>query len=136
MDTLSDAVHINAVVANATGERGVIVLNADDPGCQGIADKMDGEVIYFSMQLENEVIACHLRKGCRALVLRPRSDGETLTVVDGSETDLVSARQLSTAGEDRAAVNIASALAAAAACVGLGINLDFIGRGLRSFAQG
>jgi cyanophycin synthetase len=135
-DILPDLRRVNEVVAKATGERGVIVLNADDPGCQGIADNVCGEVIYFSMQLEHEVIAHHLRKGRRALVLRPRSDGETLTVVDESETDMMPAHELSTAGEDPVVINIASALAAAAACVGLGINLDFIRRGLRSFSQG
>jgi cyanophycin synthetase len=135
VDSSVDFVRLNAVVADATDDQGVIVLNADDAGCQRIAKRVRGEVIYFSMQLESEVVSRHLREGGRAVLLRQRSEGETLTVLNGAETDLVFAHELSTASEDRVIVNIAGALASVAACIGLGIDLDDIRQGLHKFAQ-
>lgn len=135
IETLLQLARINAVVANSTGEGGVVVLNADDDWCVRIAEKTHGEVIYFSQQPDNDVIRRHLRAGGRALILRPRSDGEALSLLDGTETGLVLAREISASHDERAAGNISNALAAAAACVGLGINSECIGRGLRSFVE-
>ena len=81
-----------------------------------------GEVIYFSQQPDNDVIRRHLRAGGRALILRPRSDGEALSARWDADRLGILARGISASHDERAAGNISNALAAAAACVGLGIN--------------
>jgi cyanophycin synthetase len=136
IDPLHDPLRLNGVVAKSTREHGVTVLNADDPGCVRIAGETHGEVIYFSLQPDNEVIGRHLRTGGRALMLRPRSDGEALLAIDGAETSLLRVEEIHASSDDRGHVNTASALAAAAACLGLGTNTDCICHGLRTFTQG
>jgi cyanophycin synthetase len=130
-----DLVRLNAVVANSTGEHGVTVLNADDHECVRIAGETHGEVIYFSRQPVNEVIGRHLRLGGRALILRTQSDRQILTLIDSSETQVLLARGTSHGSNHRDEVTMSSALAAASASVGLGIDLECIGLGLRAFFE-
>jgi cyanophycin synthetase len=135
VDTLHDPVRLNAVVANSTGEHGVTVLNADDHQCVRIAGDTRGKVIYFTRQPDNEVIGRHLRSGGRALMVRTQSGRQALTLVDGSETQLLLARKTSPGSNQRGGLGTSSTLAAAAASVGLGIDLDCIGHGLREFVE-
>jgi len=134
-DGLHDLVRLNAVVANSTGEHGVTVLNADDPQCVRIAGETHGKVIYFSRQPDNEVIARHLRSGGRALMLGRQSGRQALTLIDSSQTQLPLARSTSHGSNHRGGLGTCSALAAAAASVGLGIDLDCIDHGLRAFFE-
>jgi cyanophycin synthetase len=135
VNTLQQLARLNAVVANSTSERGVVVLNADDDWCVRIAGEAHGEVIYFSLHPENEVITRHLRTGGRALIVRPGPDGAAVFLIDGVETSIVLAHKISASHNERSVPNISNALAAAAACVGLGINSECICRGLRSFVE-
>jgi cyanophycin synthetase len=125
---------LSAVVARSISERGVTALNADDNWCVRIAGETHGEVIYFSLRPDNGVIGRHLRGGGRALVLRSRPDGDALSLIDGAETNLLLAREIPGASAACACSSIANALAATAACVGLGIDIGSICRGLRTFA--
>jgi cyanophycin synthetase len=135
INTLQQLARLNAVVANSTSERGVVVLNADDDWCVRIAGEAHGEVIYFSLHPDNEAITRHLRTGGRALMVRPGSDGEAVCLIDGAETSIVLAYEISASHNECSVPNISNALAAAAACVGLGINSECICRGLRSFVE-
>jgi cyanophycin synthetase len=135
IDTLQQLARVNAVVANSASESGVVVLNADDPWCTRIAEETHGEVIYFSQRPGTEVIKRHLRAGGRALILRSISDGEALSLIDSAETRIVPVDEISTLKDEHAAGNISNVLAAAAACVGLGINSECIRQGLRSFVE-
>jgi cyanophycin synthetase len=135
INTLQQFARLNAVVAKSTSERGVIVLNADDDWCVRIAGEAHGEVIYFSLHPDNEAITRHLRTGGRALIVRPGPDGEAVFLIDGVETSIVLAHEISASHNERSVPNISNALAAAAACVGLGINSECIYQGLRSFIE-
>jgi cyanophycin synthetase len=135
INALQQLARLNAVVANSTSERGVVVLNADDDWCVRIAGEAHGEVIYFSLHPDNEAITRHLRAGGRALIARPGPDGEVVFLIEGADTSIVLAPEISASRNERAAGNISNALAAAAACVGLGINSEFICQGLRSFVE-
>ncbi len=48
---------------------GVGVLNADDPMCIQMAELCDGEVIFFSEDLNSELIKTHLQNGGRAVII-------------------------------------------------------------------
>ena len=48
---------------------GVGVLNADDPMCVQMAELCDGQVIFFSEDLNSEVIKTHLQNGGRAVLV-------------------------------------------------------------------
>jgi cyanophycin synthetase len=137
IDTLQDLARLNAVVATSASGRGTAVLNAEDVWCVQIAGETHGKVIYFSRQPDNQVLECHLQGRGRALVLGPRPGGEALCLVDGTETStVVLAQEIPATSEGRDRFNISNALAAAAGCLGLGINLEYICQGLRTFAQG
>jgi cyanophycin synthetase len=135
INTVQQLTRLNAVVANSTSERGGVVLNADDDWCVRIAEGAHGEVIYFSLHPDNEAITRHLRAGGRALIVRPGPDGEAVFLIDGVETSIVLAHEISASHNERSVPNISNALAAAAACVGLGINSECIYQGLRSFVE-
>jgi len=135
INTLQQLARLNAVVANSTSERGVVVLNADDDWCVRIAGEAHGEVIFFSLHPDNEAITRHLRTGGRALIVRPGPDGQAVFLIDGAETSIVLAHEISASHNERSVPNISNALAAAAACVGLGINFECIYQGLRSSVE-
>jgi cyanophycin synthetase len=135
IQTVEQLARVNAVVANSTGEHGAVVLNADDDWCVRIAEGAHGEVIYFSLHPDNKVISQHLLAGGRALIIRPGPDGEVLSLIDNAETSIVLVDEISTSKDEHAGGNVSNALAAAAACVGLGIDSECIRQGLRSFVE-
>jgi cyanophycin synthetase len=127
---------LSAVVANSTSEGGVTVLNADDPWCVRIGRDTNGEVIYFSLRSDSEVVRQHLQAGGRALTASPTSDCEIFSRVNGAKTTIALPQETAVAGQERTVHNIVHALAATAACVALGINHEYICQGLRSFVEG
>ncbi|HEY4780335.1 MAG TPA: Mur ligase family protein, partial [Chthoniobacterales bacterium] len=136
IQTLEHITRLSAVVANSTTERGVTVLNADDSWCVQIAGQTTGQVIYFSLNSESEVIKRHLQRGGQAVVLHPESDGEALRLIGSAKISIALSQGVPGEREGSVAGNTADALAAAAACVGLNINCEHISQGLRSFAEG
>jgi cyanophycin synthetase len=135
IETLQHLARVNAVVVNSTGESGIVVLNADDDWCVRIADAAHGEVIYFSLRPDNEVVSQHLLAGGRALIVRPGPGGEALSLVDRTENRIVFVDDISDSQDEHASSNISNALAAAAACVGLSVNSESIRQGLRTFVE-
>jgi cyanophycin synthetase len=136
IQTLEHITRLSTVVANSTTERGVTVLNADDSWCVQIAGQTTGQIIYFSLSSDSEVIKRHLQKGGQAVVLHPESDGEALHLIGSAKISIALSQGVPGEREGSVAGNTADALAAAAACVGLNINCECISQGLRSFAEG
>ncbi|MDQ3547330.1 MAG: cyanophycin synthetase, partial [Chloroflexota bacterium] len=54
IDSLRELARVKAVVPAATFRDGFVVLNADDPWCVEMTSRSRGEVIFFSMDEENE----------------------------------------------------------------------------------
>jgi cyanophycin synthetase len=129
IDNLEDLMRLNAVVARSTGQRGITVLNADDEWCVRIASETPGHVINFSLHTGHPVIECRQRAGARALVSSNELPEKTFCLPGGEGTRLLLAQEIAAVGEDCAP----SALAAAAACLGLNIGLECIRWGLRTF---
>ena len=77
----------------------------------------------------------HINQGGRAVVLEEGMNGQMITLYDGDQhvpvlwTHLIPATL-----EGRAAFNVANALAATAIAYGLGISIENIRQGLRTFA--
>jgi cyanophycin synthetase len=135
IETLQQLARVNAVVANSTDEHGAVVLNADDDWCVRIAEGAHGEVIYFSLYPDNEVISQHLLSGGRALIVRPGPGGKTVSLVDRAEYRIVFVDEISASKDEPAGSNISNALAASAACIGLGVDSECIRQGLRSLVE-
>ena len=95
-----------------------------------------GEIIFFSMDEDNPVLREHLRQRGRAVVLRPTRHGEMITIIEHRrETSLILASEIPATFGGRLRVNIANAMAAAAAALGDDVQLEYIRQALRSFSS-
>jgi cyanophycin synthetase len=93
-----------------------------------------GEIIFFSMDEENPVIRDHLREQGRAVVLADGAGGGMLTLLEHKrQTSLLRAEEIPAALGGRVSVNIANALAAAAAAIGMDVPLECVRDALRAF---
>jgi cyanophycin synthetase len=110
------------------------VLNADNEYVVDMARTARGEIIFFSMDEDNPVLREHLRQRGKAVVLRPTRHGEMITIIEHRrETSLILASEIPATFGGRLRVNIANAMAAAAAALGDDIQLEYIRQALRGF---
>jgi cyanophycin synthetase len=63
INTLKDMANVKAVVAKSVKRTGYAVLNADNQYTVGIANQVDCNVAYFSLDENNPVIVEHCKKG-------------------------------------------------------------------------
>jgi len=134
IDTLRQLAAVKQVVVEAVPRDGYGVLNADDPLVAAMRRHCSGDLVYFSMRQANELVEDHCRGGGRAFVLEDGRLGEGIVLRQGRHHTLVvpvSAVPASFGG--RARMNLANALAAAAAAHAAGAHLHDIRAGLRSF---
>jgi cyanophycin synthetase len=134
VDTLADLARVKAVVPQSVFRDGVSVLNADNEWTADMARLARGEIIYFSMQEDNAVLREHLRARGRAVVLRQTRNGEMITIIEHRrETSLLLVNEIPATLQGRLRVNIANAMAAAAAALGENVQLEYIRQALRTF---
>jgi cyanophycin synthetase len=132
--TVKQLAAVKRVVVEAVRRDGFAVLNADDPLVSRMARACSGEVLYFSLDPVNPLIERHCRRGGRAIVLEPRSDGEVMVVRHGARRlELTRADLLPATYRGLARMNIQNALAAAGAAYASGVPLNDIRQGLRTF---
>jgi cyanophycin synthetase len=135
VNTLQDLARVKAVVPQSVFRDGKSVLNADDEHVANMARTARGEIIFFSMQEDSPVLREHLRQRGRAVVLRETRHGEMLTIVEHRrETSLLLASEIPATFGGRLRVNIANALAAAAAAYADDVQLEHIRQALRTFS--
>ncbi|HEX2218139.1 MAG TPA: Mur ligase family protein [Gemmatimonadales bacterium] len=132
VQTLDALAETKLLVARTVGPGGRVVLNADDPTLVRAAVGIPAPVVWFSLDPGNPVAARHLAAGGRVALL----ETEALTLVSQGEREVLGpvAEMPITAG-GTARHNVANALAAAAAAVGLGVPLDAVRAALRRFGQ-
>jgi cyanophycin synthetase len=109
---------------------GVAVLNADDPLVAKMAEYCDGEVMYFTRHADSELIATHLQRGGRAVMLH---DGSIMLVAGADRTALIKLEHVPLLENNRDTVQIDSVLAAVAAAWSLNIMPGLIRAGLATF---
>ncbi|MET8142163.1 cyanophycin synthetase [Sphaerisporangium sp. NPDC005288] len=138
VEDLDELVEVKALVAEEVREGGTVVLNADDPMVAALADRPRVRrhapvVRYFSLVNGNPVIERHRQAGGLAYELR---NGELVEFDANRERALLSVVELPGAFGGLAPHMIANALAAVAACRGLGVSAKDIRRALRTFTPG
>jgi len=135
VDDLDELVGVKALVAEEIRRGGTVVLNADDPVVAAFADRprvrRHAPVIrYFSLSGGSPVIEQHRQAGGIAYELA----GGQLVEFDGArERALLSVAELPGAFGGLAPHVIANALAAVAACRGLGVSAKDVRRALGTF---
>ncbi len=138
IDTLQQLADVKAVVVEAVPRNGFAVLNADDPLVRAMRRKCSGRVVWFSMAEPGsdirESVDDHCRRGGRAVVLDHSDLGDMMVLKEGRRSMQIAWTHLlpSTFG-GRATMNVANAMAAAAAAFAAGASLHDIRQGLRSF---
>jgi cyanophycin synthetase len=134
IDTLKQLAAVKQVVIEAVPRDGHGVLNADDPLVAGMRRHCSGELVYFSMGDGNDLVDSHTRRGGRAIVLEDGRLGEGIVLRQGRRSTLIAPTQAvpATFG-GRARMNVANAMAAAAAALAAGAHVHDIRAGLRSF---
>jgi cyanophycin synthetase len=110
------------------------VLNADDERVARMAEHSPATPIWVTMDRTNERVRAHIRNRGRAMVLEEGMNGRMIVLYDGEEhIPLLWARQIPATFEGHALHNVQNAMFAAAIALAMGISLDNIRQGLRTF---
>jgi cyanophycin synthetase len=135
IETVEDLAFVKRLVVEVVRDGGTSVLNADDPLTAAMASHAEGRIMYFSRSATNELVRKHVQSGGRAAVLEQGVNGDMLTIYDGDRHVPVTWTHLIPATfEGKAKFNVENALAAAAIAYSLGVTLEHIRQGLRTFA--
>ncbi len=115
--------------------RDTAVLNADDPLCLAMADYTEAKVIcYVTLNPEHQLVRAHIRAGGRALALEAGVNGQMITIYDkGGHIPLLWTHLIPATLEGRAMHNVQNAMFAAAMAFSMGVKLEDIRHGLRTF---
>jgi cyanophycin synthetase len=133
IDTLEQLAELKRVVIEVATD--CAVLNADDP----LVLKMSGHteaknICYVTMNPQHALVREHIRAGGRACALEGGVNGQMITLYDrGSHIPLVWTHLIPATLEGRAIHNVQNSMFAAAMAFSLGIKLDAIRQGLRTF---
>jgi cyanophycin synthetase len=134
IETVEELAFVKRLVVEVVRDHGTSVLNADDPLTLAMAPHAEGKVMYFSRSATNEAVRKHVQAGGRAAVIEQGVNGEMLTIYDGDRHIPVTWTHLIPATlEGKAKFNVENALAAAAVAYALGLSLEHIRQGLRTF---
>jgi cyanophycin synthetase len=130
IDTLEEMAKVKGVIAEVVRPGGTVVLNADDERVAPMAERSRGRAAYFSLRADHPLIASHRRRGGLAAVY----DQGDLWLYQGEWTlRILRAAEVPLTLGGRVPFMIANALAASLAAFALGVTLDQIRQGLRSF---
>ncbi len=133
IDTLEQLAPVKRIVVEVATD--CAVLNADDPLVLRMSGYVDAKTIcYVSTNPSHPLVREHIRAGGRACALEAGINGQMITLYDkGSHIPLLWTHLVPATLEGRAMHNVQNAMFAAAMAFSLGIKLDAIRQGLRTF---
>src|SRR6201988_4832660 len=133
IDTLEQLAEVKRIVVEVATD--CAVLNADDP----LVMKMSGyteakHICYVTLNPQHTLVREHIRAGARACALEAGVNGQMITLYDrGGHIPLAWTHLIPATLEGRATHNVQNAMFAAAIAFSLGMKLDAIRQGLRTF---
>ncbi len=129
---LHELLNCKWIVSRAVEADGKLVLNADDGLLTKKAESYGGEIVWFSLDTGNDIVAAHTAAGGAAFVL----DGDELVCIDGDRRERIcEAADIPIALGGAALHNVANSLAAAALSWSMGISLEHLRTGLKTMSQ-
>ena len=132
IDTVDQLAEVKAIVTRATKPAGWVVLNGDDPRVWAMRAGAQGRPWAFSLDPDSPALREALNLGGRAATVL---DGDLVVLSpDGDPDHLVPVVDVPVTLSGLSEHNIANALAAAAAALGLGLPREAVVEGLRTFA--
>jgi cyanophycin synthetase len=133
IDTLEQLAEVKRIVVEVATD--CAVLNADDPLVLRMSGYTDAKnICYVTMNPQHSLVREHIRAGGRACALEAGVNGQMIALYDrGSHIPLLWTHLIPATLEGRALHNVQNAMFAAAMAFSLGIKLDAIRQGLRTF---
>ncbi|MES2668893.1 MAG: cyanophycin synthetase [Pseudomonadota bacterium] len=133
IDTLEQLAEVKRIVVEVAED--CAVLNADDPNVLKMGGYTDAKVIcYVTLNPSHGLVREHIRAGGRACALEAGVNGQMITLYDkGSHIPLLWTHLIPATLEGKALHNVQNAMFAAAMAFSMGIKLDAIRQGLRTF---
>ncbi|ABX03265.1 MAG TPA: cyanophycin synthetase [Herpetosiphon sp.] len=134
IDTLEEMAKVKSLIIEVIKRDGWAVLNADDPLVAKLVARTRAKPFYFSFDPANPLVREQVQVGGRAIVVEKGVNGDMVTLYDkGRHIPLLWTHLIPATLEGRAKFNVANALAAAALAYSLGISIENIRQGLRTF---
>jgi cyanophycin synthetase len=133
VETIEDLARVKRIVAEIAKD--TAVLNADDPLCLRMADHTRAEKLcYVTMRHDHPLVRDHIRSGGRAVVLEQGMGGHMIAVYDHDQhIPLLWTHTIPATLDGRALHNVQNAMFAAAITYSMGVDLEDIRHGLRTF---
>jgi cyanophycin synthetase len=133
VDTLEQLAEVKRIPIEIAQD--AAVLNADDPYCLQMADYTEAKrLCYVTMNPSHALVKKHIRAGGEAFVLEQALNGHMIAIYDGeAHTPLLWTHLIPATIEGRAMHNVQNAMFAAALAYNLGISIEDIRHGLRTF---
>jgi cyanophycin synthetase len=139
IESLGQLANVKGVVVEAVPRSGSAVLNADDPLVYRMGRHSSGRVVLFSLSTEKgedgfDRVDGHTGRGGPAFCLERTPEGELVVLRLGPRTmPILYTHLIPATFGGKARMNVANALAAAAAAWAAGAHLHDIRQGLRTF---
>ncbi|MEP6991330.1 MAG: Mur ligase family protein, partial [bacterium] len=133
IDTLEQLAEVKRTVVEIATD--TAVLNADDPLTLRMAAYTDAKhVCYVTMDPAHDLVREHIRAGGRACAIEAGVNGHMITIYDhGAHIPLLWTHLIPATLEGRAMFNVQNAMFAAAMAFSMGVRLEDIRHGLRTF---
>jgi cyanophycin synthetase len=131
IETIEQVYNVMRTQVDVVLQNGAAVLNAEDPLVAQMAELCDGEVVFFACNADLELVNLHLGNAGRAVLLH---DGFIVLANGKVKTPLVSLAAIPALNNQSDVIEISSFLASVAAAWALGIPLDLIITGIKTFA--
>jgi cyanophycin synthetase len=131
--TLEQLAQVKRIVVEIA--RDTAILNADDPLCLKMADYTEAKhLCYVTMDPTHELVGEHIKAGGRGVVLESGIKGQMITIYDrGAHIPLLWTHLIPATLEGRAMHNVQNAMFAAAMGFSMGLKLEDVRHGLRTF---
>jgi len=139
IETVAQLANVKGVLVDAVPRSGTAVLNADDANVYKMGRHCDGRVVLFTMAKAKgedgyDRVDGHTNRGNAAFGLEDTAQGELMVLKHGPrKMPVVYTHLIPATFNGRARMNVANALAAAAAAWAAGAHLHDIRQGLRTF---
>ena len=130
INTIDELAKLKAVVPESAKADGHVVLNADDWRVAEMAEHVDAQVVYFSMDAENELVRSHVKNGGVAAVYE---EGYLSILQRDWLLRIEKAESVPVTMGGRAPFMIANALAASLTAFVHGVKIEDIRTALRTF---
>ena len=128
---LHELLHIKWIIGRVVEKEGRLIVNADDALLRERAANHKGEIIWFSLDPDNETVVAHTNAGGTAFI----AAGDDLIKIENGDRELLcNARDMPITMNGVARHNVANALGAAALTWCLGMSADNIRAGLVSMS--